>query len=411
MCLFWGDMVGITLSARVVTRKLNLFNLITLILLVLFSINYQGVGHYIPIIFTPLAINFLFRNSFTNTFWYTVSSLFLYSIFHSLIMYGHEMITVGVILRYILFPLTMLIVGYMLVKKNHKKVTFYLLIIIVSNVLFGFLSVMYSQNLYGEVRPEYRVVVDVWDQTITSTLLNASLSFGLVLLPLIFLNDKLQKNNIKIRIISVICFVLSFYSIMKLGNRTGFALIIVAIVLSFFFTTKLNASAIVKGLLVMLFVAFSQFMYFKNALNIRTNWESSLLFSRLNSSSPLDDPRIDAWKKAFMGVFKNPIGGREADIGLNYAHNMWLDIGLDSGVFPLIFIVLFTLFGVGSLFSLLKNKAPLMVKRLFLLLFVAFLLIMCFEPVMTGVFSFFVSYCFVVGMLQGYNAHSDNTAT
>ncbi|MED4691861.1 hypothetical protein [Peribacillus frigoritolerans] len=231
--------------------------------------------------------------------------------------------------------------------------------------------------------------------------MNAYISLGLCLLPICFLSNKFKIPMLKI--FSIICFSLSLFTTLQLGNRTGLVIVIISIFMVLFLTDKMGMKKIISILSLMLFLLIVNFLYKQNFWGLKFVWENSYMHSRFTSSNLEEDPRFTAWKSAFWGLFEHPFGGRETEIAIGYAHNLWLDIGYDVGVLPLLILLVFTLISLKSVILFIKFGHPVFLKGLIIALYTSFIITFFVEPILQGLIIYFTFFCFIVGAVQRLN--------
>jgi hypothetical protein len=85
----------------------------------------------------------------------------------------------------------------------------------------------------------------------------------------------------------------------------------------------------------------------------------------------------------------------------------WSDVGRLTGIYPVILLFVFNLLALKIFFRFINNKnlSPLY-RNVVLVWHLAIYAVFFVEPVMEGLFSLFVFYCFLVGMMQQSNAIS-----
>ncbi|MFV8291154.1 hypothetical protein ACNNMX_03810 [Aerococcus viridans] len=390
--------------------RFNFRELFWLFIIAAFVSNFVGIGTYIPLSVFPLIFIYFINNEFSKSFWLNLAILSAFCIIYSsmLFMYGFGETTS--ILGKLIYPICFFILGDKLARSSssYKKVFRYLLVIVLASTLFGFLSVLNTINTFGSMEVARQIIgrsaLSFWDSgVIASTILNMNLAFGSSLLGMFFLSDREQEHGKLIKIISLSSFILSTYSIILLGNRTGVLIILASFLIVFLFVQRLN----IRKIVITIFSFFFSFIFYlffqNNTFNLKTSWENSYISTRFITSSLTDDPRIVSWLVAFKGMIVNPMGGRITDISLGTAHNLWLDIGYDAGILPFFLICAFTIASLYSLLVFLIRDHPVYLKAIILGFYTSFLISFMMEPIMLGGVTYFTTFCFVVGMIQRVN--------
>jgi len=334
----------------------------------------------------------------------------VFSIIYALVQYYYKFSTNGTILLYLIYPFTLYVMGYIVTNGKYKKMYQYLILVIVSFTLFGYLSLLNTVLTYGDMTSAIktfggqRLVMNFWDDSfITATGINTLLSFGLAMLPLVFLKDNKDKHNNTIRIMALLSFVAATYCVLQLGNRSGFAIIVLSFLVTTLFVRKASLKKVAGIFSTAFFLLIFKYLFDQNMFGLRFAWENTLLYARLQSTDIGSDSRVLAWKLTFNGLFENPMGGKETLIPLNYAHNLWLDVAFEGGFFPFAVLVLFTLISIGSIITFRRYNHPVVLKGIVIALFTAFIITFMVEPVIQGWFTYFNIFCFIVGMIQRQN--------
>jgi hypothetical protein len=383
------------------------------LVIVLYCINFLNVGIYIPFLLLPHLLIYVFKNRFSKVFFGTLSLLTLFSIVFTVSNYHYGFIENKVVLAIRLFyPVCLFILGYKLINKDfdYQKTYRYLFLIIISFTMFGFLSLMNTIFTFGNIQVasevlKGRMVISIWgDQLISATGLNTFLSIGLFLLPIIFLTDSTLKHIKAVKIISIICFVASVYCVFQLGNRTGLGIIVASFIVITLYK-KPNVIRFVKWTCFTFLLLFFRILFDQNFLGMRQAWENTFMYSRFHENDLTEDPRYEAWNSAFWGLFEHPLGGRKTEIPLSYAHNMWLDVGYDSGILPFVLLIAFTLLSMLSLITFIKVKRPMILRCLIIGLYTAFFITFAAEPILQGWFTYFTIFCFILGIIQRLNSN------
>lgn len=405
---YYARAEGISLENDV-ERTTNNFTWI--LFLSLFVTGFMGIGVYLPLLLIPYIGYYILTNKFDRRFWSFLILMFFFGLSYSVISFLHGYASPGIVLMYISYPILLFALGYKLTSiKSYKKTYQLIMVIVVSMAFFGFLSVMKTIKLYGSMDAVIsslggRLVLNIWtNDPLSATVMNMRLSFGAALLPIVFLlRDKDAKHFKLIKVISLISFVISVYAIMQLGNRTGLVIIAASFIMVFLFSQKINFKKMLNSIYIIFLFGILAILYNLNVFGIKNNWESSTVFYRMQIMDGTDDPRILAWKSTLTGLFNNPIGGKETEMNLSYAHNLWLDVGYETGIMPFILLTTITIMAIMSFISFLKKDFPIFMKGLIIALLTATFISFTLEPVIQAWFSYFNIFCFITGMVYKMN--------
>lgn len=234
----------------------------------------------------------------------------------------------------------------------------------------------------------------------SATLIGSNMALNMAIFSVIFVKTN-NKVETKYKKIAFILFIMAFITNLHSSTRTGFFISVIAL-FSLFIGS--NAKFIFTTLLK-IFIIFT-LIYFSLYITGIIDWIKGLfIYSRFtveladaNIREAETIPRLFRFQYAIEGLFKYPLGGRVAYIGVGqYVHNLWLDVGWKTGVFPLIPLLVFTFSYIKSIFLIIRNKENnYFFKVLILSLAIGFLLGFSVEPVMEGLFKPFCLWCFFV---------------
>ena len=135
------------------------------------------------------------------------------------------------------------------------------------------------------------------------------------------------------------------------------------------------------------------------------NWnsvQSSALYTVLNRNGGiLNNVRFQAQRNVLGQLFEYPFGGYQMDLaGLDYAHNVWLDLANAAGVVPFVFLTIYTLMGTFDLFKLLKSAhTQAALKYVLAGLWLALMLYYTVEPALEATVQFIIPWTFINGLI------------
>lgn len=387
--------------------KLSLNSYLLLFFICLYASNFLNKGIMISFILFPIALWMVITKGITKRLFLMSFLLILFSVIYGLTIkeYGFTdsvIVTAG----YLIAPITMYLIGYSFINGSYKNSYGLLLAVTVSTALFSILSIVRTIQLYGSLQnanPTFggRAVVSLWGENfLSATGMNTYVSLGLALFPLLFIKDKSIRSNRTFKLMIFLVFAVSIYVTFSLGNRTGLLIIIASTIMVFLFSTKLTARKILSFVLLMFLFILGALLYMGNTFGVKDKWLNSSIGYRMQHFSALEDPRFMAWGEALVGVFKNPTGGRKTELSLNYAHNLWLDVGHDAGIIPFILLLAFSILGFLSLGKFYKSKQPVMFKALIIASFTAIVITCFLEPIMQGWFYYFTIFCILLGVIH-----------
>ena len=406
------------LSDGITRRKVTRFEKMIGLIVGFYAMNLFNSGAYIAFMLVPVVIKkMVTTKKISIRAMFTSITLFIFSIIYAYMykFYGFSE-SITIILGFVLIPTIMYLLGYMFISKEfpYKKTYVVLFSVIYGALLFAVLSVLKTIGIYGSLEAAFatlgrRDIVSFWGENlITVTGLNTYIALSGAMLPTVFFIDTSMRHlNLK-KLLIIFGSLASLYIALQSGSRTGVLVIVASCIMSLFLfinkqkniTNRFKLKEVFYAYIIVVLLVFAIIGYFLNIYGIRDSLSSSLTVQRLQDMSALDDPRVIVWGEAIEGVFREPLGGRKIGLSLEYAHNLWLDVGHDAGLIPLILLLIFTGTGFLSIVKFLKTNHSSFLKSTVISSFSAFFIIFLFEPVMQGWFYYFVIYCFFLGVIH-----------
>lgn len=215
-----------------------------------------------------------------------------------------------------------------------------------------------------------------------------------------------NKLDSRLKVILSILSVLAIFSTIHLVNRTGLilaAVSIVCVVLLPPYSYKKNLYTFVS-----LIVVAGTFIYFLG--------DSAFLSDALNQYDARDSGvgsvssyggRSERWDAALNQLTTEPWGNKKG-LQLNgqytYAHNLWLDTGLYAGIIPMVLLIWIAVIYIQSIIKMYRFEYLNQFERNTLVLIgVALFLQLNTEPVMQGLFQFFLYFIFYTSVVSNMN--------
>jgi hypothetical protein len=309
-------------------------------------------------------------------------------------------VSFSLLFGYLFFPPVFYFIGKLLIKRHPDNISVFNLLIFICLFFsfFPFLANLRSiaENGFMTVR-EIKTFWNYEGDPLNVTNIGVYFAFNLTLLPVCFMRKDLFPRIINLLIIAL--FFTGLFSIINMSNRTGLLIVVVSLFSSVFVANNkrkfLLIISVILGLVGIL-------MYF-NLFNTRTWIEYSLYFERISNTSVYEEgSRFVLWKNAIGGLLAYPLGNSDYEIGSQYAHNMWLDVGRRAGIFPVIPLIFISLLTAINLIkaSLVKSIQE-NVRYLLVGFGIAFYLTFFLEPILEGSYIFFFLFCFYAGVING----------
>ena len=298
------------------------------------------------------------------------------------------------LIRAFLGPIMGYIIGYFVVDKDRNRLETLIYVLGMSYFAHGVLNLFSTTTL----STSSRYVNNIWtgDPT-TATLQTTYFIFAISIAVFwIFFKRKFYR-------LGGICILgAALWNAMQTASRTP--LYLIALTLVGGYTMKQYHSKekkeFFKNTFKLLFILLLSvivliLLYHNNIFGIKETFESSFLGQRLSMiDREIGDTRLEIWIDSFQKLITHPMGYEDEE----YAHNMWLDMGKETGILTFALLVVYT--GM-ILYRLWKNvyKKKSEGNRRFLLVF--FYAVACvdfmLEPILQGVPFVFISFCMING--------------
>ncbi|PMP97070.1 MAG: hypothetical protein C0168_00090 [Candidatus Aminicenantes bacterium] len=346
---------------------------------------------------------------------FTLAFLFLFSVSYVTISIKYNFISSYEAYRIFLIPSFFYLIGLNIIKDNQIKSTtifFYSNILIISLFLFGFFSVAKSYYEYGLtdlfMNTEQRVVLIPWsDISLNATNIIGYFCMSLSLVGIIFFGKR-KKSFIVFKIFYLIIFLISILSIILLGSRTGLIIFLISFIATFivyiFYGPPKKEIKLIKIIFIIIFIILLAYAISANMYGIGNKLFGSTLSVRLYKIGIAHDLRYKAWEGSLLGLLDYPFGGKRSNIPLNYAHNLWLDVGYTAGIIPFILIIIFSLSTLKSYLTIIKTKIiDVNIKLLLTGIYISLFSYFFVEPILEGSFILFTIFCFISGMTKMYS--------
>lgn len=331
--------------------------------------------------------------------------IFLFSIFYTIILFINKFdvqsktITVG----YLIFPSLFYFIGKYLVSKYNSILTIYFVIL---GICLFFSVLPFLANVRSVIENGFmqdRNIRMFWmdeGQVRAATGVGSYFAINLALLPLIFVPKRTATEK-KLAIFLIVLFGIAFFSILNMSNRTGLGITIFSL-LALILVPNRNQTKIIFSVILFIFIII--ILYISDAWGIRLWFENSVFFARLNNTDINEQgSRFLIWKYAFITLSNNLYGYTydfRSIIGAGYAHNLWLDVGLKTGIIPLFLLLIFTLSaGINIIKIVFNNKYDIFLRVLICGLGIGFYLTFFVEPIIEGMLIMFFVFCLCFGML------------
>lgn len=207
----------------------------------------------------------------------------------------------------------------------------------------------------------------------------------------------------KIKILGLVLEIVACIYSFQLGGRTQLIILGLVFFIIFFFYLfeKKGFVPTFKIIMRLVFLVILVYIVYQlDIFSVKTTIESSNLLLRLEQGGleASDQYRINSVLNGLLLLMNHPFGGQET---VFYFHNMWLDVGRVSGVFPFLFLLLYSVLATYHVLMIFLNKNyNITIRYLFLSLYLGIQINFFTEPIMEGAISFFLAFCFLSGLVD-----------
>lgn len=305
---------------------------------------------------------------------------------------------------YFIGPVLFWFVGRDIASEKDENTNLYLVLAVCSGLLIhGILNI--STSITGEYflyNAEY--IHDYWSgRMVSRTIVGMYMTpFVCAAIPIIFLWDRGVKLVIKFLLLigTLIALGLSIY----VGNRSLLVIAILILIFSILFGMRVSKNkmrtfiGIIFGLFLLVIVLSGSVIDIGGYIN-------NSFLSRRNTNL-FEDGRWAAYSYVFDHFFDFIFGwissrGGVSSVGLDWAHNIWIDIYIYSGIIP---VLLFIAFSIGSFrngLQLVRNTNISSSLRLIsIIVLIGIFLNWAVEPVLVANPYYFALCCFMFGSFE-----------
>lgn len=304
------------------------------------------------------------------------------------------------------YPLCYLLGSSMLVCRANNNADFWQKEKMVSAVIYvlaGGAFAHFVLNMITNWGIANRDVIDVWTKSAMSATGQAALASLMVGISVAFLFSAVGSKK---KIIAVVALSLVITYNLMLAGRTLFVLIMVTAVFALMCTWFAEKKKMIKKVIVLLGgVLVLIWLYDADAFGIRTVIESSNFYDRFFDGSYNqginDDSRMEHKLGHLKYFFDYPWGGN--NIGRLYghhAHDLYLDLYDESGIFALLAIVVYIISSLSRMVKCIKSRyitgqTRMMISCVYFVCNVQFWL----EPITAGMPWLLAAYCLFDGVV------------
>ena len=331
--------------------------------------------------------------------------LLFFSALYVIVLFNYPVVWqkfgIGKMLSYLLLPFTAYICGkYILSKNRHNdQLYLWLLLLALAIGIMPMTSVLHDIFAHGFAGGSRNIVLlnDTGSERSATGIDGYLVILASLAGLLVYRSDiKLEKSY---KWILILFSMLSIFCILRTGTRTGIGIIGMSILVVFIYNLKKH------NFLFYLLLICSVYVFVVNIMSFLSPFFSYLTERTSEGNMGSIGNRAPLWNYYFSHLWQYPWGGIPSVFSYTpFAHNLWLDVGRLTGILPFILLLTFNFLALRVFNRFIKNRnSPSLYRNVVLIWHVAIYTVFFVEPVMEGLFSLFVFYCFLVGMQKQSN--------
>lgn len=361
-----------------------------------------GYGYLMYILIALLPLIFRYTNK-------TSALIFAFSVTYALPLLVYGNLSISITIFYLLFPLIMFHAGLYLGKRFKLSQSGILMMVLLTSSLALPAIVANVQDFIqtGQLVNVLRRVSVYSDKDLVMSAtvygMMVSLMAGSIGILLVRATNKFDK---RLKRFILIFALLSIFSTIHIVNRTGLVLGAASFIAALF-VPPCSKNKIAYTLLIIAILATLYFVFLSNNAGMADAIQSYADRDTGSQSISSAGGRTERWFAAIVQIFSTPFGnpfGLRWEGGYSYAHNLWLDAGVKSGIIPMILLISITITYCKKAFFAVKYTAlGNFEKGVVMLTCLAFMLQASTEPVIDGCFQFFLFMFFSLGMFKSLN--------
>lgn len=376
------------------------------VLLFLFALGFGNYERYILAVVLLIYLYVVFRSGGRLSIYKRspVAPLALWGImyFAFYALEGNDFIT-G-LFYYFIGPVLFWLVGRDIASEKNENTNLYLVLAVCGGLLIhGILNISTSiSGGYFLYNAEY--IHDYWSgRMVSRTIVGMYMTpFVCVSIPIVFLWDKGVKTIVKILLFAgtIAALGLSIY----VGNRSIIAISVLVLVFSVLYGMRVSKNK-VRTFIGIVFGIFLLIIVLSGSVIDIGGYIGNSYLSRRNSNL-LQDGRWVVYSYVFHHFFDFIFGwisssGGVTSVGLDWAHNIWIDIYVYAGIIPAVAFIVFSIRIFKNSLKLVRNsKVSSSLRLTSIIVVIGIYLNWAVEPVLVANPYYFAICCFIFGVFE-----------
>ena len=418
-----SSLVSPAYNMSISSSKKQIIYVLMLLSVFVFSLNIPDVSQTVMFVASIIAIYLNYHKLLLPKFMLSVALLFSFLTVHYYMLFSYGYITGRFVIQHALLLLCCYLLGCSFGRKITPKwpsgLLWVLLAMVAGFVFLAFFSTllsdmdMYSKH-FGRAN---RTGVFIWTGEVGGfgPMLGTQGALGAVLLPVfVFGKDNriTSRHYFVASTIILILVVTGVYTNLLLINRGPFIVMLLAFFISTIVYFKLKKEKLyshqtdisLRGLLFTVMIILVLIICYYIAY-IDTDISKLGVASRFQRQG-LSTVRYEIWKNALIATLSHPLGGRSMYIGHTYAHNIWLDIGINTGLIPMLLLLLFHINHLKDVIKILRTALPNTIIFAILSILIAIFGAFFTEPMFVSLI-YFAMTLFFLGLIKSLSFDID----
>lgn len=376
-----------------------------IVLVFIYLLNPFGIDYMIGYLLAPLIFfnQTFIKKNLDFDYLIVLSFSLSYALFYS--FGAEEAQGKQYIFIYAITPPTFYLIGKYFVRNNiSPKTLFYVLFTIGSVFSISAVISVFINFQAGGFAQLQRTIPMFWNQNpVSATIMGGFMTLNMCIPALLMVSQ--GKKGLIFNAAAIFLFLVSLICVLRLGSRTQLGIFLLTSIIAVLYIVPRQSINKTAALFVML---LGVVLYISRNVSFSLDAEWLTTFaSRLEGGTEemaSGGGRSQRWMKSIEYLVSHPLGWDKRDFG--YSHNLWFDVLRVGGIIPFILLLVFSIRSfLQTKRAYFANKANIALNAQILIYSFAIFLLFMVEPIFEGLFSFFVLFCLVQGII---NKHYDN---
>lgn len=405
------------------TQKKIIYGLL-LVSVFVFGLNIPDVSQAIMFFASLIAVFLNYDKFLLPRFLLSVALLLSFLTVHYYLLFSYGFTTGRYVIQHSLLLLSSYLMGCSFGRKLIPKwpidLLWVLLAMVAGFVFFTLSSSLLSDmdmyaNHFGRAN---RTGISIWTAEVRGfgPMLGAQGSLGAVLLPVFVFGKDNRITPWHFFFVSIVILTLvvsGVWTNLLLINRSPFITMLLTFCISTIVYFKLKRKKMYfpqadigrRGFLFSVMILGAVILYYY-IVYINQDFSNLGIVSRFQLEG-LSSIRYEIWRNALVATLSHPLGGRSMYIGHTYAHNLWLGIGINTGLFSMLLLIFFHISHLKDIMKILRTTLPNTIIFAILSILVAIITAFLVESMFASL-TYFAMTFFFLGLIKSLSFDLDH---